>query len=81
MSAARVYGTLTADLGTDRRTPESQAANVLDLDGLLHVNDVDPFIAALKAWKRAVAEHATQLRARHIAKAVLLEVIANRRSA
>lgn len=56
-SRQRVYATLTADLGVGRRAEDQDARNVIDLDGLLHVDDVDRFIDALRAWQRDVRRH------------------------
>lgn len=56
MSSSRqdVHAALTADLAADRQSSAERAPNILDLDGLLHVDDVDRFIDALRVWQRDV---------------------------
>lgn len=55
MSSSRhaVHDALTANLRS-KESPNERARNLLDLDGLLHVDDVDRFIDALRAWQRDV---------------------------
>lgn len=56
----KVYAALTVDWGVGERDEATQAANVLDLNGLLRADDVVGFCEALMAWRAEVlARNAT----------------------
>lgn len=50
----RVHRALTADFGTSSGRETREAINCIELDGVLQVDHVDRFIAALKRWKNAI---------------------------
>ena len=49
-----VYAALTTDYGVGMRDAATQADNVLDLNGLLHVEHVTRFCDALMRWRGEV---------------------------
>jgi hypothetical protein len=76
--ARKVYDTLTVDLGGDNRTEITQAANVLDLDGLLHVNDVERFVDAVREWRNDVLRAGGEAVGRSFMRHGVLQLLENR---
>lgn len=76
VAASAVYAALTCDYGMGQRDPSAQADNILDLNGLLHVKDVNAFIAALSAWQADVARASSARRGRHAARQEVLDTVA-----